>query len=141
MARAFEYRHVVAFDETNLVGNVYYVNHLRWQGLCRERFIERHAPGALGEDADELTLVTTRCNCEYVAEIGAFDEIAVRMSFGEISGNTIPMRFEYVRVSGEREEIVARGEHEVRCMRRDGDGLHPAPVPDALGEAIRNFTT
>ena len=37
--KAFEYRHVVGFEETNLVGNVYYVNHLRWQGRCREMFL------------------------------------------------------------------------------------------------------
>ena len=34
----YEYRHLVAFEESNLVGNVYYVNHLRWQGRCRELF-------------------------------------------------------------------------------------------------------
>ena len=33
--RAFEYRHVVGFEETNLVGNVYYVSHLSWQGRAR----------------------------------------------------------------------------------------------------------
>ena len=31
----YEYRHIVSFEETNLVGNVYYVNYLRWQGRCR----------------------------------------------------------------------------------------------------------
>ena len=30
--KSFEYRHVVGFEETNLVGNVYYVNHLRLAG-------------------------------------------------------------------------------------------------------------
>ena len=34
--RTFEYRHVIGFEETNLVGNVYYANHVRWQGRCRE---------------------------------------------------------------------------------------------------------
>ena len=33
--RAYEYRHVVGFEETNLIGNVYYANHVRWQGRCR----------------------------------------------------------------------------------------------------------
>jgi len=43
--RSYEYRHVVSFEETNLVGNVYYVNHLRWQGRVREMFLRDHAPG------------------------------------------------------------------------------------------------
>ena len=43
-SRAYEYRLVVGFEETNLVGNVYFVNHLRWQGKCREMFLRDHAP-------------------------------------------------------------------------------------------------
>ena len=42
--RYYEYRHVVTFRETNLVGNVYYTNHLEWQGRCRELFLRDHAP-------------------------------------------------------------------------------------------------
>ena len=45
--QAYEYKHVVSFDETNLVGNVYYSNHVRWQGLCREMFLYEHAPEML----------------------------------------------------------------------------------------------
>jgi hypothetical protein len=30
--RAYEYRHVVGFEETNLLGNVYYVNHVAGGG-------------------------------------------------------------------------------------------------------------
>ena len=32
----YEYRHIVGFEETSFVGNVYYVNHLHWQGRARE---------------------------------------------------------------------------------------------------------
>ena len=64
----FEYLHTVGFEETNLVGNVYYVNHLRWQGRCRERFLHAHAPGVLDQLSSGLALVTTRCSCEYFAE-------------------------------------------------------------------------
>ncbi len=42
--RAFEYHHVVGFEETNLVGNVYYANYIRWQGRCREFFLRERAP-------------------------------------------------------------------------------------------------
>ena len=45
----YEYRHLVGFEETNLVGNVYYVNYLRWQGRCREMFLLEHAPDVLAD--------------------------------------------------------------------------------------------
>src|SRR5687768_16040003 len=66
--REFEMRHVVAFDETNLVGNVYFSHYVRWQGRCRELFLREHAPELLEHLQDRLALVTVRCSCEYVAE-------------------------------------------------------------------------
>src|SRR5882672_2394132 len=44
MSRAYEYRHIVGFEETNLVGNVYYVKHVAWQGRVREMFLREHVP-------------------------------------------------------------------------------------------------
>src|SRR5215467_215043 len=68
LMRTYEYRHVVSFEETNLVGNVYFVNHIRWQGLCREMFLRDYAPGVLAELSHGLALVTVRCSCNYFAE-------------------------------------------------------------------------
>ena len=51
--RAYEYRHVVGFEETNLVGNVYFTEHLRWQGRCREMFLKEHAPEVLAERLEQ----------------------------------------------------------------------------------------
>lgn len=136
---AYEHRHVVGFEETNLVGNVYYANHVRWQGRCRELFLRDHAPAVLDELADGLALVTTRVSCEYLAELRAFDEVAVRMRLGGTAQNRVTMRFEYWRVDDGGEELVARGEQEVACMRRADGGVFPAPVPEALREALRPF--
>jgi enediyne biosynthesis thioesterase len=141
MRRAFEYVHVVGFEETNLVGNVYYANHVRWQGRCRELFLREHAPAVLAQLADGLALVTTRVSCDYLAELHAFDEIRIRMRLAELGPGRLTMRFEYWR-AGEREELVARGDQQVVCMRRaDGAAGRFAvtPVPDALRQALRPY--
>jgi len=139
-APAYEHRHVVGFEETNLVGNVYYANHVRWQGRCREMFLRDHAPAVLDYLANGLALVTTRVSCEYLAELRAFDEVAVRMRLGGVAQNRVVMRFEYWRLAGgDGGELVARGEQEVACMRRQGSGVVPAPVPPELLEALRPY--
>jgi len=138
--RAYEYRHIVGFEETNLVGNVYYVNHLRWQGRCREMFLREHAPDILVQMAGDLCLVTTRCSCEYLSELSAFDEVVVRMRLGALTQNRISLVFEYFRSTGHGEELVARGEQTVACMRRNGERLDPTPVPKTLMEALRPYT-
>ena len=134
--KAYEYRHLVGFEETNLVGNVYYVNHLRWQGRCREMFLREHAPEILEDLAHGLALATVRCSCDYLAELEAFDEIVLRMRLGGITQNRITLNFEYWR----GEELVARGEQVVACMRREGKRAVPTAIPVPLREALKPYS-
>jgi enediyne biosynthesis thioesterase len=139
--RAYEYRHVIGFEETNLVGNVYYANHIRWQGRCREMFLRDHAPEVSGEIARGLCLITTRCSCDYLAELSAFDEVVIRMRLADLAQNRITMSFEYWRSAADKaEEIVARGEQQIVCMQRSAGGLEPAPIPRALVAALRYYS-
>lgn len=138
--RAFEYRHVVGFEETNLVGNVYYANHVRWQGRCREMFLRERAPDILKSLKDGFALVTTRVSCEYLAELVAFDELIIRMRLGSLKQNRIDMSFEYWRRTGDSEELVARGEQQVACMHREGERMVPMPVPRELREALKPYS-
>jgi len=138
--RAYEYRHVVGFEETNLVGNVYYVNHLRWQGRCREMFLRDHCPGMLDALTGGLALVTTRCSCEFFSELGPFDEVIVRMRLGGVVQNRVSMLFEYWRRHDGGEELVARGEQQVACMERRGEETVAVPVPEELRCALEPFS-
>jgi enediyne core biosynthesis thioesterase len=135
--RAYEYRHVVGFEETNLIGNVYYANHVRWQGRCREMFLRDRAPEIIEALKYGLVLVTTRVSCEFMAELVAFDEVVLRMRLGELAQNRITMNFEYWR----GEELVARGEQQVACMQREGAQVVPVPVPTQLREALKEYAT
>jgi enediyne core biosynthesis thioesterase len=137
--RAYQYRHIVGFEETNLVGNVYYVNYLRWQGRCRELFLRDHAPDVLTELGGRLALVTTRCSCDYLAELSAFDEVVLKMSLKAMMQSRVSMFFEYWRQAGGDEELVARGEQEVACMMREGQRLVPTAIPISLREALQEY--
>jgi enediyne biosynthesis thioesterase len=137
--RYFEFKHVIGFQETNLVGNVYFTNHLAWQGRCRELFLRQHAPDILAELAGSLAIATVRCSCDYFAELAAFDEIAVRMRLAEQVQNRLTLSFEYWRCAESGEELVARGEQQVVCLRREPGGPVPAPVPAALLQALAPY--
>lgn len=138
--RHYEYRHLVSFQETNLVGNVYYTHHLSWQGRCRELFLRDHAPDIIGELSRSFSLATVRCSCEYFAELAVFDEVIVRMRLAELVQNRITLSFEYWRRKDGSEELVARGEQQIACMRREGGVLAPAPVPQSLRQALAAYS-
>lgn len=135
----YEIRHVVGFDETNLVGNVYYVNYLRWQGRCREMFLRDKAPGVLDELWQDLKLFTVNVECEFYAEITAFDEIVIRMRLEELTQTQLQFAFDYVHVKEGVEFLVAKGRQRVACMRGPNTNTAPARVPDQLRAALAPY--
>ncbi|MGV9214420.1 acyl-CoA thioesterase [Micromonospora sp. RB23] len=140
MDKYFEYLHTVGFEETNLVGNVYYVNYLRWQGRCREMFLKERAPEVLADLRHDLKLFTLRVDCEFFAEITAFDELSIRMRLVELAQTQIEFSFDYVRLDqANGETLVARGRQRVACMRGPNTRTAPARVPEALAYALAPY--
>lgn len=139
MSRHFEYRHVVGFEETNLVGNVYYVNYLRWQGRCREMFLKERAPEVLDDLRADLKLFTLRVDCEFFAELTLFDELSIRLRLIELAQTQVEFGFDYVRHDAGGEVLVARGMQRIACMRGPNTRTVPARVPDALVRALAPY--
>ncbi|HET9253970.1 MAG TPA: acyl-CoA thioesterase [Pseudonocardiaceae bacterium] len=139
MDRYFEIRHTVGLEETNLVGNVYYVNYLRWQGRCREMFLKEKAPTILAELQGDLKLFTLKVECEFFAEITAFDELSVRMRLDELTQTQIQFSFEYIQLRGDQEQLVAKGAQRIACMRGPNTATVPSRVPAELRRALAPY--
>lgn len=137
--RAYEYEHVVTFEDTNLVGNVYFARLVGWQGRCRELFLREHAPAVADDLTRDLRLVTTRVSCEFFAELRAFDVVTVRMTLRAASQTRVAMAFEYLRQAQGGDELVARGEQEAACLRMASGVPMPAPLPPALRDALEAY--
>ena len=135
----YEYKHVVDFSETNVVGNVYYTNHIRWQGRCREMFLREYAPTMLDELKDGLVMATLKVHCEYFQEVLAFDALSIRMSLKEHGTHRMTLGFDYWRQAENGEELIARGEQTIACMRRQGDKTDPSPWPEAFRAALEPY--
>lgn len=141
MAAYYEIRHTVGFEDTNIAGNVYFVNYLRWQGRCREKFLTEMAPEVLAEVMeDDLKLFTLKADCEFFSEITAFDELSVRMQLDELTQTQIQFTFDYVQLKDGQDNLVARGKQRIACMRGPNNGTVPARVPLALREALKPYT-
>lgn len=138
---SFDTPHLVGFEETNLVGNVYFVNYFRWQGRCREMFLKEKAPGILHEIAHGLKLFTIKCECEYFAELTAFDQLSIRMTLVDLTQTQIEFEFAYVKIgeTDQTEHLAAKGRQRVACMRGDGDQATPTRVPESLRQALEPY--
>jgi len=136
----YEYRHTVGFEETNIVGNVYYVNYLRWQGRCREMFLKELAPDVLADLQDDLKLFTLKVDCEFFAEITAFSELSIRMRLNDLAQTQIEFSFDYVRLDPDGSEVlIARGRQRIACMRGPNTRTVPTRVPEPLVKALEPY--
>lgn len=134
--REYVLRHRVTFDETNVVGNVYFAHYLHWQGHCREAFLADHAPGVLHDvRSGVMAMVTVSCSMEYFVEVFALDLIDIGMTLRDTRGNRVEMDYEFRRDG----RLVARGRQSVSCLRRTGNGTLPVRVPDELSRALASY--
>jgi enediyne biosynthesis thioesterase len=137
----FEYLHTVGFEETSLVGNVYYVNYLRWQGRCREMFLKLRAPEVLADLRGDLKLFTVKVDCEFYAEVAALDDLAIRMYLVDLAQTQLEFSFDYARLeSAGAETLVARGRQRVACMRGPNNRTVPTRVPEPLLRALEPYS-
>jgi enediyne biosynthesis thioesterase len=138
---AYEHKHVVGFQETSLVGNVYYAHYVAWQGSCRERFLWEHAPEVIELlSRKEVAFFTANCNCQYIGDWGfvALDEVLVRMTLQSFRGGRMVLAFEYVRAQAP-DAVVARGTQEIHCKALRGEEWVPAPFPAPMVRALQPF--
>ena len=139
--RTYEYRHIVSFEETNVVGNVYYANHILWQGRCREMFLREFVPEILEEFNRGLSLVTTHVSCNYYNEVFAFDEILIRLTIKSVSTNQVTMLFKYYCLNRPEVGEIAEGKQQVVSMKMCETELTRIPLPIELLKALEQFTS
>jgi len=136
--KCFEYRFQVSFEETNVVGNVYFANYFVWQGKCREAFLAKYAPRVLQDFAEGHGMITKESACEFFEESFAFNQLCIRMSLLKLNRTSITMGFEYYREEeGGEAVLLARGQQSTIWA---SPGQKIAMLPDYLYEAVKPFS-
>jgi enediyne core biosynthesis thioesterase len=140
---AYIWRPFVAFEDTNLVGNVYFAKFVSWQGRCRESFLADHAPDVIDMLAGTLRLVTIKVSCEYFEELAAFDKVEIEMRLRGQRANRIELEFRYCLERDGLRRLAALGGQEIACMQitKAGEGLVPVEVPTSLQLALQGYAT
>jgi enediyne biosynthesis thioesterase len=137
---AFEYCFTTTFEDTNVVGNIYFANYARWQGKCREMFLKEYCPEVADEIKDGLALITLDLSLRFIGQLFAFQDVIIRMRLGSISGSRMQMLFSYFRSDPTGDELVCEGSQAMACMRAGQDGrMEPVAIPPIILEVFEQF--
>lgn len=134
----FEYRTFVGFEETNVVGNVYFSNYFVWQGKCREAFLRQYAPEVLDDFKKGFGMITKESSCVFHTEAFAFQDLLIQMSQERLSRMAVTMVFDYYRVQDDELILLAQGKQTAMWISPDH---RLAMLPDYLYNAISAFST
>ncbi|WP_142786396.1 type I polyketide synthase [Changchengzhania lutea] len=150
--KLFKHSFTVDFEETNLVGNVYFSNYTKWQGKCREAFLRQNVMKITNEKGEKepitsllsdgrLALITCSTECKFLKELSAFDTVNMYIALDDLINNRIFMNFNYYRETEDGEELVAKGKQEVACMERTNEGIktYREGIPKELKNALLQY--
>jgi enediyne biosynthesis thioesterase len=128
----------VSFQETNLVGNVYFAQYFAWQGKCREAFLRDNARQVLDDFRRGFGMITKESTCRYMREAFAFDHVLIEMFLEDLTRVGVTMRFDYYRVGpGAEREMLAQGSQTAMWVSPQH---HVVMMPDYLYDAIQAYS-
>ena len=93
----FEYEQLVTFQDTNLVGNVYFSKYFEWQGKCREALLLEHYPEITEDLQQGFGMATEFAHMDYRNEAFLNDKVLCRMHVPELSRTRIAFSFSFYR--------------------------------------------
>ena len=136
----FEYKFITTFEETNVVGNIYFANYAIWQGKCREMFLYEYCPDVIDEISDGLALITLDLSIQYVSQLFAFNKVVMRMYLEAQSSSRMMMYFEYYKEEDNGDlTLVSKGTQATAAMKEINGILKPVHYPDSMLEAIEQY--
>ena len=130
----YEYRHLVTFDDTNSVGNVYFAKFFQWMGSCREVITAEHYPELVTDIKRGFGFATEFAHIDYAQECFLFDKILIKMKVTDLSRTRIEFSFDFV--NEKTNATIATGKQAVVWVNPQH---RPSIMPDKLYDSIVEY--
>lgn len=91
----YDYRKVISMGDTNAMGNVYFAEYFKLQGVVREMWVKECVPNGLEHFARGLILSTKSAHCEYRKPFFLFDTVLCRMHIEDLRRVSAKLAFDF----------------------------------------------
>ena len=125
-------------EDANLVGNVYFSNYSRWQGIVRDKYFYNLAPEFFRGTGTKGELITTFCEVEHLREAMPFDKIVIAMHVVNVGSSGVDLRFDYFRqdADGSRLKLAVGKQTTVWSIKDEQSVLKAAEWPEVFKNAL-----
>jgi len=126
-------------EDGNSVGNIYFANYSRWQGLVRDGFFYHINPDYFKGVGERGELIVTETEVSHLREIMPFDKVLVTMNVVEIWESAFELTFAYFKIDGEEKVKLAVGSQTVVWAKKsspNSTNMETLPLPEEFLSAL-----
>jgi enediyne polyketide synthase len=109
----FQHLITTTFEESNLVGNIYFSNYSKWLGKTRDLYFFQILPKYFTESTTGQEFFCTNCEIYHLAEAMPFDRIKVFMYLSKVYENGMDLYFEFFKESSSKPIRLAYANHSI----------------------------
>jgi enediyne core biosynthesis thioesterase len=115
MREALTFRHSIDIylKDSNAYGNTYFARYFEWQGICRERWLQRCIAADLMQP--QGVLITKTANTDYVRETFPFQTVECELNTRQVKNCSVTLVFRFM-VAG---SIVGKGSQQIVFAAHD----------------------
>jgi acyl-CoA thioesterase FadM len=121
---------IPTYDDTNSVGNIYFLNYLRWVGKARELFFNACMPN-FDLNRTNFYVLTHSIRHNFRREAREFEPIAVRLRIAGYNRKFVRLVHE---IHSESRGFLGRGEQTLMFV--DTENFHPLDIPRSIVEGF-----
>ncbi|AMB86695.1 hypothetical protein AWM79_15850 [Pseudomonas agarici] len=130
----FDYEYTITMGDTNAMGNFYFLNYFKLQGVARELWLKVQANDFLVNHGANYIFSTKSAHCDFSIPFFLYDDIIVRLHFSELRRLSVKLNFQFF-LKG-RDEIHASGWQVVVFKNKDRKTCR---IPPAFSDACQRF--
>ena len=131
-----EHRLRVRYAETDQMGVVHHMNYIQYLEESRTTLMRERGCSYAEMERRGWTLPVRNVVLRYRAPAFYEEELAIRTRVGRVRAASLTFESEVVRVSDGT--LIAVGEVELACVRKDSAERRPVPLPDDLVALLAN---
>ncbi len=135
MTKKYFYYTTVTIGDTNVLQNMYFLNHFKLTGVARELWLRDHVPDALHAIRQGIVLITREAYCVFRKDFYLYDPIRLELWFENARNTAIDLQFAFFH--NEMNDLHAEAWQTIVVV---GPDHRPCRMPEMFRTACAAFT-
>ena len=131
----YDYECAVTIGDTNAMGNVYFANYFKLQGIVRELWMRDSVPN-LDTHLKTLYLSTKSAHCDYKSPFFLYDQLLIKLYFTNLKHVSVQFNFDFYHKKDGALTLHAKGDQVIVFQDLN---KKPCRIPQDYIEAFRKL--